>query len=151
MVMKEYPTNIKTEKPRPGMPAGSVRLQYTPGAKKRVADTLLEHLKFYLKYPDLFYQFNPEPIGKDKRAKDTASIFLEIQQKLDVWRNARNDIQESYILRNNYVVEQTAEKMHKVKNLDAKIIDEYINAYYIQYNDDEPKFYSKAIEIDLFE
>ena len=148
--MKMYPKNIKTEKPRPGMPAGSVRLQYTPGGKQRVLDTLLEHLKFYLKYPNLFYQFNPEPIGKDKRTKDTASIFLEIQQKLDVWRETRNDIQESYILRNNYVVEQTAEKMHKVFDLDTKIIDEYINAYFVQYNDVEPKLYSKQVEIDLF-
>jgi len=144
------PTKTIKLKPRFGMPAGSVRLKYSLGQKKRVLEALRLHLDIYMSNEEWFYSDNLKPIGHDKTRKTTNTIFTEIKDKLPVWEQSRNDIQESYILRNNFVTEQAAIKQFKL-GTPTKLIDDYINATYIVYNDVEPKLYTQKPIIDLFE
>jgi len=48
------------------------------------------------------------------------------------------------------VTEQAAEKQF-ILGTPTKLIDDYINATYIVYNDVEPKLYTQKPIIDLFE
>jgi len=143
------PTKTIKLKPRPGMPAGSVRLKYSMGQKAKLLTLLEQHIEVYCSAEDWFYQEYEKPIGKDTRRKSTETIFREIAEKLPVWQKIANDIQESYILRNNYVVEQAAVKQH-LRGVDTKLIDQYINCFYIEYNDVQPKLYTIKPKIDIF-
>ncbi len=146
------PTKIIREMPKRGMPKGSVRLQYSPTIKRKIIEKLEHHCNFYKKFhKQLYYEHNLDAIGYDTQPKTTNEIFKEIRDKLDVWRNPRNDIQESYILRCNYVTVINCAKKMRSMNYDTKLIDEYIREFYIVYDDVEPQFYTPKPTIDIFE
>tara|TARA_R110001606_G_scaffold107173_3_gene231784 strand:- start:767 stop:1216 length:450 start_codon:yes stop_codon:yes gene_type:complete len=126
---------------------GSVRATLTPSEKNKVLEVFVKHSNFYQEYPELFYQHN-DKIGNDNQSYTTAKIIHDINIKIPDWMQKKNDLYESYLLRHNHIVRQTAEKI--CKSHDTRVADEYIDQYYIDYGEPAPRHTPSTIG-DLWE
>lgn len=128
---------------------GSVRVKCTAGEKKSVIERFIDHNAFYQEYKDeLFYQHN-DKVGNDNRAYSTEEIITQINEKIPDWMIKKNDLYESYLIRYNHVVLQTGERLNNTHT--ARIADEYIDRYYIDYGQGSAPRYQKSITGNLFD
>lgn len=132
-----YPKLVKLQARSHGRQStGSVQVQCTPGEKARVLAIFHKHSDFYQEYPELFYEHN-DRIGNDTVTYTTSKIISDINKKIPDWMLKKNYLYESYLLRHNHIVCQTAEKICKTH--DTRVADEYIDQYYIDYGTPAPR------------
>lgn len=119
--------------------AKSVRMKCTLGEKKKVIAVFKDHENFYKEFRDLYFQHN-DRIGKDSISYTTDQIIEDIHIKLRDWANKpSNDIFESYVIRHNKIILDTAEQLNKKYGYAEA--DEFIDRFYICYNNNTPPTY----------
>jgi len=151
-----YPTLIEFHDTRTRQRAKSVRMRLSSGDKKAVLNILAELIHFYNKNTfnkNLFHTYQ-ERIGKDSIEYKTEKIFKDIAKKMVDWHKARNDIFESYIMRSNHTVVDTATKIANYKGVGySTAADAFIDAFYIDYGKGKPPTFTPktaSIREELF-
>jgi hypothetical protein len=128
---------------------GSVRVKCTPSEKKSVIERFIDHNSFYEEYKDELYYEHNDKIGLDSRAYTTATIIKQINDKIPDWMQKKNDLYESYLIRHNHIVVATSQRINQLHS--ARIADEYIDRYYIDYGQGSAPRYQKVYRNSLFD
>ena len=151
-----YPRLIEFHDTRVRQRAKSVRMRLSSGDKKAVLNRLAELIHFYNKNTfnkNLFHTYQ-ERIGKDGIDYETAEIFKDITKKIVDWQKPRNDIFESYVIRHNHVVMDTAKKIAAHKGVGyCTAADAFLDAFYIDYGQGKPPYFTPktaSIREELF-
>jgi len=140
-----YPKLVEFNSTMSKQKAKSVRMKMTLGEKKKVIQLLKHHEKFYNEYKDEYYYQHMDRIGKDSVSYTTDQIIKDIHIKLRDWEHKpSNDIFESYVLRHNQIVLDTAERLNKKEGAD--IAEDYIDSFFINYSNALPPSYKQPPE-----
>ena len=151
-----YPVLIEFNDTRSKQRAKSVRMKLPLGEKKAVIKHLSGLIDFYYKNKfnkNLFHVYQ-ERIGKDGVDYETDEILKDIKKKIKDWQKPKNDIFESYVIRHNHVVVDTARKIAANKGIGyCTSADAFIDAFYINYGKGTPPTFTPktaSIREELF-
>lgn len=148
-MLRVYPKLTRLDSKRKKQKHASVEMRMTPSEKKSVLAVLKDHQKFYNEYNDDWYYQHNDRIGNDGQSFTTETIINDqIHNKIKYWEtNYNSHIYEAYILRSNHVVTETGGRLAKAHS--TKAADEYIDRFYVSYDNTTPPRYSPTI--NLFE